>query len=379
MIQAKISPFQLFCLMFLFELGSAIVVGLGLGAKQDAWLTILLGMICSIPLFLLYTYLYQQYPDIPLTSYLPRILGKFIGFPVAIVYTVYFFYIAARVLRDFGDLMIISIYDLTPLYAINGFMILIIAYGIYCGIEVIGRASEQIFFIMVLLIFFGIGITLLSGLIDVRNLSPFLEGGWKPVISTVLLQTYTFPFGEIVVFTMLLPHLNTPQLVKKIGIFALIGSGSILSLTIAIEISILGVAGTSSAQFPLLETVTKVSIGGFIQRLDVIVVTTLILCMFVKILVFFYAGFTGIIGILNLSKKKHKRYCLLIISIVLLFYSQTMAGSFTEHIKVGLEWVPLYLHLPLQTGIPVLLFLIALIKKTIQNKMNTEEKHLDSN
>ena len=102
----KISPFQLFCLMYLFELGSAIVVGLGLQAKQDAWLAILLGMVGGLCLFQIYHYLYLQFPNQQLTSYITTILGKFIGLPISIIYCLYFLYIAARVLRDFGDLLI---------------------------------------------------------------------------------------------------------------------------------------------------------------------------------------------------------------------------------------------------------------------------------
>jgi spore germination protein KB len=44
MEKAKISVIQLFAMMFLFELGSALVVSLGSNAKKDAWLAILLGV-----------------------------------------------------------------------------------------------------------------------------------------------------------------------------------------------------------------------------------------------------------------------------------------------------------------------------------------------
>ncbi len=44
MEKAKISASQLFILMVLFELGSALLVPLAIDAKQDAWLAILLGM-----------------------------------------------------------------------------------------------------------------------------------------------------------------------------------------------------------------------------------------------------------------------------------------------------------------------------------------------
>jgi spore germination protein KB len=54
LVKRKIHPIQLFTLMVLFELGSAVVVGLGLEAKQDAWLAILFGMMGGIVLFSLY-------------------------------------------------------------------------------------------------------------------------------------------------------------------------------------------------------------------------------------------------------------------------------------------------------------------------------------
>lgn len=47
MEKAKISATQLFILMVLFELGSALLVPLAMRAKQDAWLAILIGMLCS--------------------------------------------------------------------------------------------------------------------------------------------------------------------------------------------------------------------------------------------------------------------------------------------------------------------------------------------
>ncbi|MDR7246351.1 GerAB/ArcD/ProY family transporter, partial [Priestia megaterium] len=54
MEKAKISSSQLFILMVLFELGSALLVPLAIDAKQDAWLAILLGMVFSFVLLLVY-------------------------------------------------------------------------------------------------------------------------------------------------------------------------------------------------------------------------------------------------------------------------------------------------------------------------------------
>lgn len=359
----------------MFELGSAIVVGVGIHAKQDAWLAILLGMVSGIPLFLIYSYLYFQYPNLPLTSYIIKILGKFIGIPLSFVYALYFLYIAARVLRDFGDLLITSSLRATPLIVITGLMMLLISYGANHGIEVIGRAGEMIFSLMVLIGLCGLSITIISGIIRPENLFPFLENGLTPVLKTVFLQTFTFPFGEIIAFTMILPHLNKPYLAKKIGLYALIASGFILSMTIALEITILGPEGVAQSQFPLLETISRVNIASFIQRLDILVVTTLILGCFMKIMIFFYAGVAGIADLFHFNKNIQWIFCICILSIAVVVYSIKMSSNFTEHIEIGLKKVPIYIHLPLQTGIPFVLFIISLLRKKFRhNKMNGHDK-----
>jgi spore germination protein KB len=135
-----------------------------------------------------------------------------------------------------------------------------------------------------------------------------LENGWKLVITTVITQTYTFPFGEMIDFTMILPLLNKPSYGKKIGLYAILASGFVLSFSIALELSILGVKGASTSQFPLLQTIAKVNIADFIQRLDIIVVSTLILGVFVKITVFFLRRISGYPGYPSSNKEKTKDF-----------------------------------------------------------------------
>jgi len=349
--------------MFLFELGSAIVVGLGIPAKQDAWLAILIGMTGGIPLFLVYHYLFRQFPDIPLTSYITKILGKFIGLPLALIYVLYFLYIAARVLRDFGALLITSTLTETPIVVVNGLMMLLIAYGVFKGIEVIGRTSETAFLIMILLGMMGLSVTLFSGLIKLERIFPMLEHGFEPVLLTAIKQTYTFPFGEMIAFTMVLPYLSQPNLSKKIGVFSMFSSGLVLSLTILVEIAVLGFQGVSQAQFPLLETISLVNIGDFIQRLDIIVVFTLIFGVYIKITVFFYAGVSGMINIFGISKTNYKVISIVLLGAAVLFSSIYMTSNYIEHIYNGLKWVPIYLHWPLQTVVPLILFIVTITRK----------------
>ncbi|MEH7749512.1 GerAB/ArcD/ProY family transporter, partial [Neobacillus drentensis] len=64
MEKAKISGFQLFVLIVLFEMGSALLLSPGSEAKQDAWIAILFGLVGGIIVFFIYYRLFMYYPDL---------------------------------------------------------------------------------------------------------------------------------------------------------------------------------------------------------------------------------------------------------------------------------------------------------------------------
>jgi spore germination protein KB len=176
----------------------------------------------------------------PLTNYLEKIVGKLIGRILATLYICLFLYIAARILRDFSDLLLSTVLYETPILAVTIVMMLSISFGCYLGFEAIARASE-IFFPWVL--FFGFLFLLfifISGLPKLENLQPVLEGGWKPVFQTAFPTIVSFPFGETIVFTVFFPYLNERKQGIIAGFSAIIFSGIILMIVTTIMVSVLG-------------------------------------------------------------------------------------------------------------------------------------------
>ncbi|MFC6601558.1 GerAB/ArcD/ProY family transporter [Ectobacillus funiculus] len=180
-------------------------------------MAILLGTGAGVCLFLVYDYLYHQYEGLPLTQYVRSILGKYLGSLLALLYIFYFFYLSARVLRDFGDLLLTSTLEATPMLVINSLLMLVIGGAVYYGLEVVGRTGEIILpFMTFLALITGIAI-LFSHIFHIENLLPVLEGGWKPVMKATFPLTVTFPFGEIIVFSMILPYVNEQAYTRKRG------------------------------------------------------------------------------------------------------------------------------------------------------------------
>jgi len=358
----NITPFQLFVLIILFQLGSAIVIAPGVEAKQDAWIAIVLGLSVGTFLFLIYHYLFRQFPDLTLTEYLPKILGKHLGWCVGFLYSLYFLYIGIRVLRDFGDLLVTAILTETPLFIISLLMTLTIVYVVYLGIEVLARTGEFYFLILMIIGFVVNGLFVISGEIEINHLLPVLGDGWKPIIDATFPTLVTFPFGEVVVFTMLLPLLKNKKSALKVGIIGLVFSGILIAFATMMNIAVLGIDIVERASFPLLSAIGKIQIGDFLERLDALAVVSLIVGMFFKIAIFLYAG---VFGASILFKVKEYQKLLMPIGIVVLISSMAIAETFSEHLKIGLEIVPTFLHLPFQVYIPVLLVMITLIRKKL--------------
>ncbi|MNE59461.1 Spore germination protein [compost metagenome] len=67
--KVKIGLLQFFTLTVLFELGTALVVNLGMSAGRDAWMSILIGCLAGLVMFSGYVYLYRKHPDMPFTAY----------------------------------------------------------------------------------------------------------------------------------------------------------------------------------------------------------------------------------------------------------------------------------------------------------------------
>lgn len=358
----SINTLQLFSLIVLFELGSAILLDVAKDAKKDAWITLLLGTILGIGIYFLYYTLHRFYPDLPFTLYIQKIWGPHIGWIIGILYIVYFINIAGRVLRDFTELLIITAYPYTSIFIIGILMMSSISYGISKNLQVMGRVSFLCLTgvgIVVLIIIFG---EAFSGLIDIRRNLPILENGWKPIFKT-LSKTITTPFGELIAFTMLFPFVDKKVRTLKTGIFAIIVSGGYLAFSSILHLAVLGESIAFHSTFPVLSAVSFINIANFFTRITALVVIAMVLLGFIKISIFFYCA---VLGTSHLFKIKNKNTLIIPISILILYSSIVDAESFNEHTYEGLKIVPYYMHIPFQFIIPLLLLLTVLLK----NKLN---------
>ncbi|WP_433944424.1 GerAB/ArcD/ProY family transporter [Paenibacillus sp. SN-8-1] len=354
----RITSFQFFSLMLLFQLGTSLVVNLGMRAGRDAWISILLGMGYGLLLFWIFAYLYRQFPGLLPTAYARKLFGKYVGWIIGLLYTVFFVYQTGRDLRDGGALVLSTALKQTPLIVANALMIMSVAYVIHKGIEVLARTAVIFAMVVILIGSFSTLLLLLSGIIEMERLFPILGNGIGPVLETFYRQSYAFPFSEIVCFAMILPYLGNAKTGVKAGYIAILVSGIVLSYTSVINVAVLGVDMVQRSPLPLMTTISKASISDFIQRNDILIVMTLIIDDFFKVAVYFYVALIGTADLFKIAYRK----LIYPMALLVLLISLVVAKSLPEHLEEGA--VILYRIDPLFfVVIPLLLCVAAWIYK----------------
>jgi spore germination protein KB len=361
----KISGLQLFYVMVGYELGTAMILGLGGTAKNDAWLVIAGSMICSLTLMWVFTKLAIYYPDDTLIQMLPKIIGKYLSYPIIILYILHFTYSASRACRELGDLILATILPETPILVVMGIFMVLMVYCLRGGVETFGRMGEMVFplYILSLAIIWILLFTVKE--FSVLNLTPVLGNGVKPVLKEVFPNGINFPFGETIIITMFFPYLNNKKNIRKIGLLVIIVGGILLMINSIMMISTIGPELYVRNNFQLLISTQMVSIADFLERFDAIVILMMVAGVFFKVGGWFFGAALAVSQLFNLKDMKS---VLVALSTIIVPLSLLSANNYMEHLELGFTFFVPYVHTGLQIIIPALLLCIAFIRHKFSHK-----------
>ncbi|WP_339318803.1 GerAB/ArcD/ProY family transporter [Paenibacillus sp. FSL R10-2734] len=342
---------QLFRLMVLFELGSALVFPLNVEAKEAGWISTLLGMALALLFYVVFCYIARDNPRQPLTVVIEGIIGRVPGKILAFLYTLFFIYQASRQFNDFALLMNVSVFDQTPIIMIHAMMVVTIGYVLSLGIVVLARTGEVFYVVMLSMILLSSVLIVVSGIVDLERLMPILGDGVGSILMSFP-RSVNFPFTEVIAFMMLTPFLKERGSLLRTGIISLIFSGLILAWITALNVSVLGVDILSQSFFPFLMSISEVNISNFIQRLDVIAVMMLIIGVFFKASIFYAAS---VVAVYRLFHMTSYRTAVLLVGMVTFLSAIVISPNSSHHIQEGLISNQWFIYLPFEMTIPVLL------------------------
>lgn len=254
-------------------------------AKMDAWMTSIVAVIPAIILAVVMERLAKMFPGLPPTQYIQVILGKYLGIGLVTFIILWLIWTNALIIRTIVDFIVTAFMPKTPIEVFIGILIILTAWIVRAGLEVLGRAAT--FLIPIFVGSFLIILLLLFPEMDFGRITPILENGIKPVIKGSI--TPIAWQGEVILMLVIWPYLNKPEQGLRATILAVCAIGIILMFTSLGVTTIFGPL-SSGFRFPTFMLARYVSVANFIERLDAIIMAVWIAGGFVKIGIFYYAA-----------------------------------------------------------------------------------------
>jgi spore germination protein KB len=306
--KGKIGVHQFTVITILFTLGSSILIvpsGLAHEAKQDAWIASALGLLVGLLVVMLYNRLGTRYPHMTLVAYSQEILGKWLGITVSFLYFCFFFILAALVLRNIGDFMATQVLIRTPIQFIHVFFLGVVILGVRNGLETFIRTAE--IFLPWVFFFFFLMVVLLPPQMEFNHVLPVFGYGIKPILRAAVPLIGT-PYMELVVFLILFPYISNVRKAGKAFLAGVFIGGLMLIIISLLSILVLGADLTASQMYPSYGLAKKISIGDFIERLEVIMAGIWFITIYFKLSICFYASTTTFAQLLRLKDARQLYY-----------------------------------------------------------------------
>ncbi|MXQ52512.1 GerAB/ArcD/ProY family transporter [Shimazuella alba] len=295
----QIGARQFSILVLLFTIGTAIIISPHLTttyAKQDGWISAILGTVMGISLVWVYSSLGKYFMEKTLVELIQVTLGKWIGSVFSLSFVAFLIVLASLVLMNIGHFISSWILVRTPVIAIEFMFVGLAIIGTRLGLEVLARATEVLLpFFMVLFIVFTLG---LLPQIDFDNVKPVLENGFIPIWKSSVGFTI-FTFGELVVFLMILPYVTKSfkspfQKMRQSFLSGALFGSIIIFILVLLSLLVLGPKASEFNTYPAYTLATKIDLAGFFQRIEVIMAGIWFISIFVKFTTLLLTASTGL-------------------------------------------------------------------------------------
>lgn len=341
-------------------------------SKIDSYMVPILSTIIGFIPLLLFIYITKNKDGLDIIDLNIKIFGKWFGNVLNIILNLTFIFLASIILYNLSVFLQTQILPNTAYIYVSIMIITAVVYAASKNIAVISRISQMIFIIAIVM--FGVSWLGLLEWSDFENLTPVLENGFSPVITSTLYYV-VFSVSPIFALTIISrDKLKTEKKhTKKIIIMYLVSNFVIFGIIFAI-LTVLGYNVASIYKYPEYATLKKYSLLNIIERIENTLALQFIFDMFMYIVVAYYF-------VIHSCKKiiKPDKIRMLLpyaISIVVLI----VPLKIFENKLASIEFSNTYLPYILAIGIfgTMLITGIGMFVKNIIDKKKANEQNIDN-
>ncbi|MBO7744212.1 endospore germination permease [Paenibacillus sp. MWE-103] len=355
--QGKISAFQLGLMLYPLVVATADLTVPATTFKlagRDLWISPLWDALLGLFSVWMAVRLASLYPGETLIQYLVRILGKWPGKALGLLFLFYYVHINGNIVKLSQELVTSNFLNYTPVIVVISGLIFVSGCAVRGGLEVIARTAQMLVpFILLLTVLVFV---LLTPDMDVHKLLPIMGLGVGPSLMGAIVPTAWF--SHYIMISFLLPYVKDPDKARKWGFIAVLVATCSLSLCNVYTLMLFGNI-TGSFTYPVIQAARYISIADFLEHLEALVVVIWVAGVYLKIAIFYYVLALGMAHWLGLESY---RPVVFPVGALILTFTLWSGPSMQDLVDFIGKATPFY-SCTIHVLIPVLLILIATIRK----------------
>lgn len=356
--RGKIGSLQAVLLMMSLVLPTAIITvpaSTVAAAKQDAWLSCIVGTLLVLPLTWLIVNLSLRFPGKTLFEYPEVILGRVPGKIVSFLYLFTFLQSSSLAVRQFGLFLVTTMMPYTPIIVFSIVLVAVTSYAVRNGLEVLCRYNQLFIPVTGLL---GVAFSLSVKDMKLTRLLPVFDVGLIPIVKGAF-SPVAF-IGLIFAMAVIIPYLSKPKEAYRVAYLSVLLNGFFLTVTVLESLLIFGPSMTSSMVYPTFNAIRTVSIANFLERLEAILLALWVLGGIAKLGVYYYILVLGSAQWLGL---KDYRPLVTPVGIIMIAMSTLSFGinvvDLNYFLFSGYQFLSILVY---YTGLPLLLLIVAMVR-----------------
>lgn len=359
----KISTLQLFslCWQVILSVNIGIINYISLSSiNQDGWIAIIISCILGIIPVILYLYLMNYRPEMNFTQLNEYLFGKKIGKLINTVITLLIAFCVVLYFNNLNNFITSQYLHKTPtLFGIIIFSIPVI-YLLNQNLTTIGRTSFILFI-------FGIALLALTligliGQVELSNFMPILEHNYNDIFKTsITIVPYT-SFSVILLLSIPKKDVIDSEKLNKRVVCAYFTSFIVVFMASFFVVGVLGNELAKLYQYPEFHVLKRISIGGFIERVESTLSLRWIFYIFTTLVFGLYFIKQYIKTTFKIKKEKKLNIISSVVGIILLISSNWLFSSNTESNTMILNVIPIFLYI-INLGTTILMVIKAKTKK----------------
>jgi len=355
-----ISNTQFWALLACMIWPTVIGYGAGIMARQvgrDIWISGIIALLTTVFFAYILVLTGRKFPDRSMVEYSRELIGKIPGKALGLGLFFYFLLAAGQSVSIYVHHIIDFLLPETPFMVIAVIHVLVISYIVWHGPEVIARVTVIGFFMAVVFTILVFLATLQE--IDLHRIFPLFDHG-LPATGAASLIAGSFIGQCLPVIAMLLPLVKDKKNAARSAITGLTVGGVLFIFYLISELMVMGPHVTALMRIACMDLVRSVQITEYLHRFESFMLALWYWSMLTQGGILAYCAtlaFRQTLGV-----KKPNKW--LVIATGIILASLTYFTAFNRITFLSyLEHLWQYISLPVQYGLPLMLFALSLFVK----------------